>query len=83
VSQSSDRTSALGVLFTSGSGRFREQVNKNILNLYNLFNKRARPTKNEPQQGILAPLKCVYPRNLRAIQKPQHEQGFCFDFIIF
>ena len=37
-----------------------------------LYNKRARPTKNEPQQGILAPLKCVYPRNLRAIQKPQH-----------
>ena len=72
MSQSSDRTSAQGVQFTSGSGQFREQVNKNILSLDNLYNKKAHPTKNEPQQGILAPLKCVYLRNFRAIQKPQH-----------
>jgi hypothetical protein len=53
----------------------------------NLYNKRACPTKKEPQQGFLYPtiksLKCLRPRNLRAMQKPHPQQEFCFYFIIF
>jgi hypothetical protein len=49
-----------------------------------LYNKRACPTKKEPQQGFLyLTKKCLRPRNLRAMQKPQPQQGFGFYFIIF
>ncbi len=54
---------------------------KNETNYSDLYNKRACPTKKEPQQGFLhLTIKCLCPRNLRAMQKPQ--QGF-FIIIIF
>ncbi len=46
-----------------------------------LYNKRVRPTKNEPHREFFLFLyKCVRLRNLRVTQKSQ--QTFWFDFII-